>query len=78
MSDDEAAAPRTTVSHSDSADALAARDRALDELAQANDQLMAKNHALAAALTRASKELTKAKSQIGQFAQPPLSFATMV
>lgn len=78
MSDDEAAAPRITVSHSDSADALAARDRALDELAQANDQLMAKNHALAAALTRASKELTKAKSQIGQFAQPPLSFATMV
>ena len=39
---------------------------------------MAKNHALAEALSRAGKELTKAKSQLAQLAQPPLTFATMV
>lgn len=78
MSDDEMRMPQERDAEDSQADALKARDRALDELAQANDQLMAKNHALAAALTRASQELTKAKSQLGQFAQPPLHFATMV
>lgn len=78
MSDDETKTAQGTGQADCQTDALHARDRALDELAQANDQLMAKNHALAAALTRASQELTKAKSQLGQFAQPPLNFATMV
>lgn len=49
-----------------------------EELAELNDRLMEKNHALAQALTRASKELGKAKSQLAQLAQPPLTFATMV
>ncbi len=49
-----------------------------EDLAAINDQLMAKNHALAEALTRASKELTKAKSQLSQITQPPLTFATIV
>lgn len=48
------------------------------ELAALNDKLMARNHALAEALTRAGKELSKAKSQLAQLARPPLSFATMV
>ena len=39
---------------------------------------MAKNHALAQALSRAGKELTKAKAQLSQMAQPPKTFATMV
>ncbi|MCH4208681.1 proteasome ATPase [Bifidobacterium sp.] len=43
-----------------------------------NDRLAAKNHALAAALKRAGKELSKAKAQLAQLAQPPLSYATMV
>ncbi|NMM97435.1 proteasome ATPase [Bifidobacterium olomucense] len=51
---------------------------ATEDLAELNDRLMAKNHALAEALTRAGKELTKAKSQLAQLAQPPLTFATMV
>ena len=34
-----------------------------EDLAALNDRLMAKNHALAEALSRAGKELTKAKSQ---------------
>ena len=33
-----------------------------EALAQANDQLMAKNHALAEALNRAGKELNKARA----------------
>lgn len=49
-----------------------------EDLAALNDRLMAKNHALAEALNRAGKELTKAKSQLAQLAQPPLTFATMV
>ena len=49
-----------------------------EDLAALNDRLMEKNHALAQALTRAGKELTKAKSQLAQLAQPPLTFATMV
>ena len=49
-----------------------------EDLAALNDRLMAKNHALAEALSRAGKELTKAKSQLAQLAQPPLTFATMV
>ena len=55
-----------------------AREQTARELAALNDRLMAKNHALAEALTRAGKELTKAKSQLSQLAQPPLTFATMV
>ena len=35
-----------------------------EDLAALNDRLMAKNHALAEALSRAGKELTKAKSQL--------------
>ncbi|WP_348519401.1 proteasome ATPase [Bifidobacterium sp. ESL0790] len=54
-------------------------DTATEErYAQENDALREKNHALAAALTRAGKELQKAKSQLGQLAGPPLTFATMV
>ncbi|MDF7664899.1 proteasome ATPase [Bifidobacterium sp. ESL0745] len=49
-----------------------------DDLARENDNLRAKNHALAVALTRAGKELQKAKSQLGLMAAPPLNFATMV
>ena len=49
-----------------------------EDLAALNDRLMAKNHALAEALNRAGKELTKAKSRLAQLAQPPLTFATMV
>ncbi|NEG54246.1 proteasome ATPase [Bifidobacterium platyrrhinorum] len=52
--------------------------RPAEDLAALNDRLMAKNHALAEALNRAGKELTKAKSQLAQLAQPPLTFATMV
>lgn len=37
-----------------------------EDLAALNDRLMAKNHALAEALSRAGKELTKAKSQLAQ------------
>ena len=48
------------------------------DLAALNDRLMARNHALAEALSRAGKELTKAKAQISQITRPPLSFATMV
>ena len=48
------------------------------EMAADYDRLMAKNHALAQALNRAGKELTKAKAQLAQIAQPPLTFATMV
>lgn len=48
------------------------------DLAALNDRLMARNHALAEALTRAGKELAKAKSQLTQITQPPLTFATMV
>ena len=39
-----------------------------EDLAALNDRLMAKNHALAEALSRAGKELTKAKSQLAQLA----------
>ncbi|MCH9275313.1 proteasome ATPase [Bifidobacterium amazonense] len=53
-------------------------ERSAEELAELNDRLMEKNHALAQALTRAGRELTKAKSQLAQLAQPPLTFATMV
>lgn len=49
-----------------------------ENLAKLNDQLMAKNHALADALNRAGKELAKTKSQLAQMATPPLTFATMV
>ena len=49
-----------------------------EELAQTNDQLMARNHALAEALNRAGKELNKARAQLAQLTQPPMTFATMV
>ncbi|MCI1219991.1 MAG: proteasome ATPase [Bifidobacterium sp.] len=53
--------------------------RPADEVSVADvDRLAAKNHALAAALKRAGKELSKAKAQLAQLAQPPLSFATMI
>ena len=39
-----------------------------ENLAELNDRLMAKNHALAEALNRAGKELTTAKSQLAQLA----------
>ncbi|KAA8815949.1 proteasome ATPase [Bifidobacterium callitrichos] len=55
-----------------------AREETARELASLNDRLMARNHALAEALTRAGKELTKAKSQLAQLAQPPMTFATMI
>ena len=54
------------------------RDDTLASLGEANDQLMAKNHALAKALNRATQELTKAKAQLNQLAGPPMTFATMV
>lgn len=54
------------------------RDETLASLGEANDQLMAKNHALAKALSRATQELTKAKAQLNQLAGPPMTFATMV
>lgn len=60
------------------AESATARQDVARELAAANDQLMAKNHALAQALSRAGKELTKAKAQLSQMAQPPKTFATMV
>ncbi|NMM99951.1 AAA family ATPase [Bifidobacterium sp. DSM 109958] len=50
----------------------------VDELAEQLDRLRDKNHALARALTRASQELGKAKTQLAQLAQPPKTFATMV
>ena len=53
-------------------------EQSAQALAQANDQLKAKNHALAEALTRAGKELNKARAQLAQLAQPPMTFATMV
>lgn len=49
-----------------------------ENLAQLNDRLQAKNHALAQALTRAGEELAKAKAQLEQFVQPPLTFAAML
>ena len=39
------------------------------------DALRERNHALAQALNRAGKELTKAKTQLAQMASPPLNFA---
>lgn len=49
-----------------------------EALAAYADRLQAKNHALAAALRRATDELAKAKSQLEQFTRPPLGFATML
>lgn len=54
------------------------RDDTLASLGEVNDQLMAKNHALAKALNRATQELAKAKAQLNQLAGPPMTFATMV
>ena len=48
------------------------------DLAALNDRLQARNHALAEALNRAGRELAKARAQLAQQAQPPLSFATMI
>lgn len=49
--------------------------RSAQDAAARNDRLLAKNHALAEALARAGKELTKAKSQLTQLAAPPMTFA---
>lgn len=49
-----------------------------EDMAEENDQLRAKNHALVQALNRAGKELAKAKAQLTQLAHPPMSFATMI
>lgn len=49
------------------ADEMDQRDETLASLGEANDQLMAKNHALAKALSRATQELTKAKAQLNQW-----------
>lgn len=57
---------------------MAGSDGDSETLAQENDGLRAKNHALASALTRASKELQKVKAQLGQLASPPLNFATVL
>ena len=54
------------------------RDDTLASLGEVNDQLMAKNHALAKALNRATQELARAKAQLNQLAGPPMTFATMV
>ena len=54
------------------------QDERLRSLSEANDRLMAKNHALAKALTRATQELTKAKAQLNQLAGSPMTFATMI
>ncbi|RSX54749.1 ATPase AAA [Bifidobacterium dolichotidis] len=48
------------------------------QLAEQNDALQQRNHALAQALTRATQELSKAKAQMEVFAQAPLTYATMV
>ena len=53
-------------------------EETLASLQQANDQLMAKNHALVKALSRATQEMTKTKAQLNQLAGPPMTFATMV
>lgn len=53
-------------------------EETLASLQQANDQLMAKNHALVKALSRATQEITKTKAQLNQLAGPPMTFATMV
>lgn len=48
------------------------------DLAAAYDRLQAKNHALAAALRRASDELEKAKGRMALYGKPPLTYATLV
>ena len=45
-------------------------EETLASLQQANDQLMAKNHALVKALSRATQEMTKTKAQLNQLAGP--------
>lgn len=59
-------------------DSQTGNNETFDDLARENDNLRAKNHALAVALTRAGKEVQKAKSQLSLMAAPPLNFATMV
>jgi proteasome-associated ATPase len=72
--EDMAAQANGMASAQDSADAA----QSPEELAAYNDRLMAKNHALAVALQRAGRELNKAKSQLAQLVQPPMTFAVMV
>lgn len=50
----------------------------LQELRELLDSSREKNHALAKALTRAGHELGKAKSQLMQQTQPPLTFAILL
>nr|WP_243390347.1 proteasome ATPase [Bifidobacterium margollesii] len=47
-------------------------------MARHADVLQSKNHALAAALNRAGKELRQAKSQMASLGRPPENFATFV
>ncbi len=49
-----------------------------ENLAHLNDRLQAQHHELAQASTRAGEELSKAKGQLDQFAQPPLTCAAML
>lgn len=46
-----------------------------ETLAATVDALRERNHALAQALNRAGKELTKVKTQLAQLASPPMNFA---
>ncbi|MFT8638551.1 MAG: proteasome ATPase [Bifidobacterium sp.] len=50
----------------------------LSDMAAQLDLSQRKNHALAAALTKAAEELGKAKSQMEQLAKPPMSFAVFI
>jgi proteasome-associated ATPase len=52
--------------------------RRAQELQELLDSSREKNHALAKALTRAGHELGKAKSQLMQQTQPPMSFAVLL
>ena len=62
-------------------------EETLASLQQANDQLMAKNHALVAAAIRDQQAAViahlpyrahRAQAQLNQLAGPPMTFATMV
>lgn len=50
----------------------------LEDMAAQLDASQRKNHALAAALTKAAEELGKAKAQMEQLAKPPMSFAVFI
>ncbi|WP_300767954.1 proteasome ATPase [uncultured Bifidobacterium sp.] len=52
--------------------------RTVDGLAEENDSLRSRNHALASALQRAGKELEKAKARLDQVNEPPMTIGTMM